>query len=151
MCCQIIVLLVHKTSILHVLRQNLIRFEISLIESECQRAKWREREREGKSKFSIHDDNDDHVDNDDDKYECCAKTLCNGNSSHDFTYACVCFFAYSFIFFGSILDEQKRMSPPSDLFAKQIMRKIFNNQNRMRNSKSIRRSFELVLLLLLFL
>lgn len=32
MCCQIIVLLVHKTSILHVLRQNLIRFDISLIE-----------------------------------------------------------------------------------------------------------------------
>lgn len=77
-------------------------------------------------------------------------TLRNEISSHNFTYACVnidqfiallgTFFFVLFFSFG----QRKEMSPPSDLFAKQIMRKIFNNQQRMLNSERVTLRFELV-------
>lgn len=54
--------------------------------------------------------------------------------------ACVLSFVHSFSY-----RRRKEMSPPSDLFAKQIICKIFNNQNRMPNSKRVIRNFELVL------
>lgn len=57
-------------------------------------------------------------------------------------YLCAYFFVHSFSYRRRI-----EMSPPSDLFAKQIIRKIFNNQNRMPNSKRVIRSFQLVLVL----